>query len=359
MKKITILLGSLLLGLVALGASCSSGASDGGVLRSGDVGETWEHKVYVGQQKKKTVTISDVNVEKIVFDPDNSNIIYLAGKSDGIYKTDSGGDQWRKLSLSSDRIRDIVIDPQYTNNIYTVKGNNIIKSVDSGETWEIVYTDAQGAIITGISIDWYNQQRIFAISSIGTILLSEDEGTNWKIIYQAYEPITRIIMDPSDSRVIYIMELERNIHKSTDGGATWTELFDADYKKANGNATKVKQLVMDPNNSRTLYISTPDGIYKSTDAGATWNYIVTLIEKGVDQNNSIANITIKQGSPEVIMFSVGKVIHKSVNAGVTWKTIENFPSTRRITTIATHPHIPDVIYAGTEKVEQQKKGFIR
>ena len=155
------------------------------------------------------------------------------------------------------------------------------------------------------------------------------------------------------------MELDSNIHKTVDGGATWVELFDLEFMKENKNANRVKQLVMDPNDSNRLYVSSPVGIMRSHDGGTNWEFIDTLIERGAAQNSSIKNIVVMPNEPETILFSVGQQIHKTVDNGVTWKTIENFPSTRTITEMGVHSDREGVIFAGTEFVEQEKKGFIK
>lgn len=366
-----------------LGASCKK-TSDGGVFKSIDGGVTWEQKVFVGQQKKKVITISDVNVQDIAVDPTNSDIAYLATRENGIYKTDNGGDVWWQLSVTPDRIRDIAIDVQYPNNIYAVKNNNIIKSVDSGENWEIIYTDTQGAIITRLDVDWYNQQRLMAVTSIGTVLTSEDEGRNWQVVYQVEEPLVGLVISHTDSRIFYVVELDKALHKTTDGGKTWTDLMDNDefdtFRDENEaqRANKVKIVTMDPNNSNVLYAVTEDGIIKTTDGGKSWEFVNTLIERGATQNTEIKAYTVKPDDSNTMYFGVKNLIHHTEDGGQTWQTIEDFPSKRRITAFYIDPKEQTTVqevqaesnqepttqeitahkmYIGVEKIEEKRSGF--
>jgi photosystem II stability/assembly factor-like uncharacterized protein len=255
-----ISIGIALVSLALFGASCGT-PSDGGVFKSEDQGETWAQKVFVDQQKKKVLTIANVNVEQIFFDPTNSDIMYMASKTNGIYKTLTAGEQWYQLDTGATRVRDIAIDPNDVNVLYSTRGTEIIKSVDAGDHWDSVYTDAQAGIIMQVRVDWFNSQHIIATTSIGTVVASIDGGTNWRVVEQVDEPLSTLIIDPTDSRIMYILELDKNVHRSTDGGNTWTELLTVDQLSLTPNPEvegefikvnmDVRALTMDPNNSKT------------------------------------------------------------------------------------------------------------
>lgn len=351
-------LAGTLCGLILLGASCGS-APDGGVFVTEDINGEWEQKVFVGQDGRKTVTIADVNVEKIEVDPSNPDTYYLATREDGIWKTTTRGAQWNQLPVAPDRIRDIEVHPTNPDIVYSVKNANIIKSTDGGEeTWEIVYTDAQNAIITRIEIDWFNPSRIFAVTSIGTVLLSEDDGVTWKRIYEVDEPLIGIYMSEQDSRLIYIHELDRGVHKTVDGGENWTDLFSEDFLKEYRKAEQVKHVALSPNNDNVLYTVSKQGILYTTDGGVTWQFMKTLIEQGVDQNTSISNITVKPGEPNTILFTVGRLIHKTTDGGASWNSIESFPSGRNISYLLLHPDNSELVLAGVQAVEEKRGGLL-
>jgi photosystem II stability/assembly factor-like uncharacterized protein len=360
MKHPKIISLAVLGALALLGQGCAGGGADGGAFRSSDAGETWEAKSFVGQEGRKVATIAGVNGEKLIFDPQNPDVLFLGTKENGLYKSDSKGEQWRQLPLTPDRIRDVAVDPTDSNFVYTVRQNTVIKSSDAGESWEIAYTDSQQAIVTRLAIDWFDTDRIFATTSIGTVLLSEDRGANWRVIYQVDEPITGIMISPDDSRVIYLLELDEAIHKTTDGGKTWLNLFEENEEFERGefrNARKVKQMAVDPTDGDVVYVSSDEGLIKTMDGGVTWAYLDTLIARGADQNRDIRAITVDPQQPATIYFAVGKILHKSVDAGATWRTIETFPSARRITTLAIDPTDSAVLFASVEAVEDEGGGF--
>ncbi|OGY85924.1 MAG: hypothetical protein A2233_00310 [Candidatus Kerfeldbacteria bacterium RIFOXYA2_FULL_38_24] len=353
----------LLTTLVFFGASCSQ-KSDGGIFRTTDGGSTWEQRVFIGQEKKKVLSIANIDIQVIKVDPSNHNVIYLGTKANGIYKTDNGGQVWWKLPISSDNIRDIAIDQQYPNNIYALLGSNIIKSTDSGQNWEAVYTDTQNAVITKIMVDWFNQQKIIATTSIGTVLISENEGADWQVVYQVTEPLNGIEMSQTDSRIIYVLELDESLHKTTDGGLTWTDLFTENpqfeaFKKENktSNVNEVKNMAMDPNNSNVLYVVTSEGIIKTLDGGRTWNLLDTLIAQGAEENSNIRRLVVLPGDSNTIFFTINNLIHKTTDGGLTWKTIEDFPSQRIINNLYIDSNDTNIMYAGMQSIPKKGWGF--
>lgn len=397
----------LFLGATALvGASCSgSSIEDGGVYKSWDTAENWEQKVYVGLGKKdKPVLIDGAQINKMFIEPGNENIVY-ALSADALYKTYDHGEVWKKLDIDATGVNHLAIDPNFTNNIYLARGADIIKSTEGGEgSFEIVYRDSQAAVISRLAVDWYykNKQdgrRLYAITTTGTILKSEDEGATWRSVHKTEDPLTQMVMSPDDSRVIYVMEYQRAIWKTTDGGKSWDNLFETnadkikreereeeeeelvfeeiegeevvesdddkaqkitkarlDFEESFPDADEVLQLAIDPNDGDILYITSEVGILRSDDGGETWERFETVIsDEAKAENAKIRNIVVKPEDSKTLLFSVGRLIHKTEDGGKSWKVIENFPSAREITTLLFNPEEPDILYAGVQTPEDDEK----
>lgn len=359
MKKSAISLYTVLAFVTVFAVGCTGGGTDGGVFVTTDAMETWENKIFVQQDNRKTITIGTVDIEKIAVDQQNPDTIYLATTADGLWKTTNAGDQWTQLPVNPDRMRDIEIHPEDSDIVYSIKNQNIIKTSDGGETWEIVYTDKQaGAIITRIAIDWFNPSKVYAITSLGAVLVTEDDGGSWRVVQEMKNPLIGLEISPSDSRHVYVLELDKNIHRTLDGGTSWTELLDDDFDDEHRNARSVRQMIIDPNNGSTLYVSSKYGIIKSTDTGDSWEYVSTLIEQGADENLSIQAITVEPGDSSTIMFGIGNLLYVSTDGGTSWTTREDFPSSRRINSIVYHPETVDTMYIGVLKEEEKRGGFI-
>ena len=72
-------------------------------------------------------------------------------------------------------------------------------------------------------------------------------------------------------RYHYTQAADVSVHKSTDGGSTWTKMPIVDKTPTN---MSVISLALDPADPRTLYAGTCYGIYKSTDGGGTWTLVL-------------------------------------------------------------------------------------
>src|SRR3989344_770638 len=111
---------------------------DGGMYSSEDKGEAWKQKVFAGIVKKKTQTISNANISKILFHPFNPKQIF-AGISNGvILKSDDSGASWNALPSQADKaeIRDIIFHPNDPSFMIAVTpSSGIFKSADRGTTW--------------------------------------------------------------------------------------------------------------------------------------------------------------------------------------------------------------------------------
>jgi len=124
------------------------------------------------------------------------------------------------------------------------------------------------------------------------------------------------------------------ILKSTNGGETW-EQVSGDYFVG----VSISQLVVDPTDADTLYVSvlhgrggarrtTPTvhskyGIWKSTDGGVNWTLL--KVSQGNKGTNEATDIVIDPQNPDILYASFwGDAIYKSTNAGKTWSPVMNF-----------------------------------
>ena len=115
---------------------------------------------------------------------------------------------------------------------------------------------------------------------------------------------------------------------------------------------------MSPSNSNELYLVTTEGIFNSQDGGSQWNYVTTLIARGAPENSAMTTFAVRPDAAGTLLFTVGRIIHKTVDGGITWETIETFPSGRKITSLLVDTADPNTVFAGTELVEEKKKGLV-
>ena len=244
-------------------------------------------------------------------------------------------------AFMSGRISDIAVDPQDRRTRYVGAGSGgIFKTVNAGTTWTPIFEDESAYSIGCITIDPSNSNTIW----VGTgenvsgrhvgfgdgIYRSLDGGTTWTNMGLAKsEHIGMIRIDPRDSNILYVAVQgplwsgggDRGLYKTDDGGQTWSKIL------GGGEYTGVGEVHMDPRNPDVLYAN-------------TWQRL-----------RSVAGLM--DGGPET-------AIHKSTDAGVTWKKLsEGLPEEYMGKIgLAISPQKPDVIYAQIE-LAQRSGGFWR
>lgn len=352
-----------LLPLTVLGASCNK-SSDGGVFRSLDSGESWEQVTFVSSDGKRNQTISEINVLAMAFHPADPNIIYLGTKTNGLYLTLTGGESWYQSDIDSGSIRSIAIDPIDPNNVYVAKDKTVMKSTDQGLTWETVYADVQGGTIKAVAVDSFEHSRVYAGTSAGTVVKSVDYGINWNLVMQIGDGIEQLLIAPQDTLIVYVLTDDQVLYQSVTGGEPtsglaedittgWSELITEEIRDAYDDSQQVFGISLDQNDPTTLYTVTRRGLMKGQNNGQNWSDITTLVAVDDKKNDSIRNLVTVPGKPNELYFTLGHVIHKSVDGGVTWKVIENFPSARTIYRYIVDPQTPNVMYAGMYQEEEQ------
>src|SRR5271154_3656783 len=105
------------------------------------------------------------------------------------------------------------------------------------------------------------------------------DGLHWRMIgpFRGGRAITASGV-PGDPTTFYFGAVGGGAWKTTNGGLTWTPIFDGQ------SSASIGALVLAPSNPQVIYVgtgeadirsdlSTGDGVYKSTDAGRTWSNI--------------------------------------------------------------------------------------
>ena len=126
------------------------------------------------------------------------------------------------------------------------------------------------------------------------VFKSVDRGSSWEQINNGLDTLETnvLVVDPNDSNTLYLGTDDDGLYKSTNGGANWTQLNVPQISEPFG----VGDVAVDPKDSNMLYLATVDyfrlagergalgdfGIYKSTDGGTTWeDFNKGLLHPGV------------------------------------------------------------------------------
>ncbi len=278
-------------------------------------------------------------------------------KKGGMTADNFSGLQFRSIgpAVASGRVAAFAVNPRNHAEYYVaVASGGVWKTINDGTTWTPVF-DREGSYSIGwitldpndASVVWVgtgesNSQRSVAYGD--GVYRSEDGGKNWQNVgLKKSEHIGRIVVDPRDSKVVYVAAEgplwgpggDRGLYKTTDGGKTWKAVLTISEN------TGVVDIAFDPANPDTLYAAAyqrrrhvftlidggpESAIYKSTDAGATWNKLksglptedmgrIGLAVSPVDANVVYATIEAANGKGGIF---------RSTDKGATWERRNEF-----------------------------------
>ncbi len=280
-----------------------------GVYKSTDAGKTWKN---VGLQKSE-------HIAKILIDPRDSNVVYVAaqgplfspGGDRGLYKTTDGGQAWKPVLQFTENtgVTDVAMDPRNPDVMYAagyqrrrntsvvVAGGPdpaIMKTTDGGKTWKKLAEGLPPVDLgrIGLAISPQKPDVIYALimtsksNKMSGYYRSEDGGDHWtrgaSKEVQDPEYYGEIYADPFQFDRVYAMDI--NVFVTDDGGKTTQPAFGggggggfgrgarSPYALDSGLHSDNHALVFDPTDPNHLLEGNDGGLYESYDRGRTWRH---------------------------------------------------------------------------------------
>jgi len=346
MKKIFFSL-FIVFSLIFFGAGCvqiqmSGGGMDGGVFKSIDRGGKWEQKVLIPTVTGRPKSIGSIDVLTLVFDPQDNHALYLGSKGNGLFFSFDGAESWMPSpTLSRGNVPAIAVSPKEKCTIYAGFENKVIKSVDCARTWQIMYFETKlEKLVTALAINPANHLVVYAGTSAGDVIKSNDGGVSWMTVLRTDNYIRDILITKYNPDIIYVATNGAGIWKSENGGREWQEINEG-LKKYSGSFEYGK-LAFDESNPEILVLASLYGLLKTSDGGKTWNPIPLLTPPSSARLYGLA-INPKNGNE--IYYSTATTLYKTVNGGINWIT-KKLPSRRIGRVLLIDPKDSDVIYMG-------------
>ncbi len=250
------------------------------------------------------------NIHDVDVDPDDSQVVYLAGFS-GVYKSPDGGASWQisNRGLNNLLAYDLVVNPKNPQNIFMLaEYNQLYRSLDSGATWDKVGTDSVFKYYWPIclEIDPVNPDVLYAGCVGGGLLSSADGGQNWTMLRSSAgsSDVLRICVHPKNTSIIvFSISPGSNFLRTTDGGAHWTSIN-------NGELVNIHDVALDPDDPMTIYAAIATGLYKTTDGGGSWNKVLNT--------SSCYSVAVDPISPANVYVGSSGRLYLSGDKGTTW-----------------------------------------
>lgn len=254
-----------------------------GVLKSTDGGYTWMPTGLVWD-----VTLAR-RIRRLLIHPDNPDIV-IAGTSNGIYRTENGGDTWARLQ--SGNIYDLEFKPGDPSVIYA-SSNAFFRSTDTGLSWEQIN---EGLLIgqpvrrIEIAVTPANPNYVYLLASNANDngFLAVFRSTNSGESFQLRADSPNILGwsssgDDSGGQGWYDLAIAAsetnanevfvggvNIWRSTDGGSNWS--INAHWWGDNAPYVHadIHDLIFVPGSGNILYSANDGGVFRTNNNGATW-----------------------------------------------------------------------------------------
>jgi photosystem II stability/assembly factor-like uncharacterized protein len=314
--------------LVLLGQGCggtkTATGPDGGIFETSDGGDVWQQLQIINVGAKRA-SIADMGIVTLAVDPQDPKAVYAGTSENGIIFSLDGGASWQPASgLATGRVNTVVVDAKNKCTVYATLANQVVKTTTCARDWTRVYYDPRtDKTLTALSVDWFNPQIVYAGTSDGDILRSDNGGNSWRSVRRIEAVrINQIIVDPHDSRIVYAATNGSGILKTVDGGQNWT-LIRNELQEFE-NARRVNLIVLDPNTANRIYAISKYGIVESNDGGATWNALQLPTPPGSVDLKAMA---IHPKDPKRIVYATDKAVLWSIDGGQTWTT-KKLPTSR-------------------------------
>lgn len=285
-----------------------------------------------------------------VISPHDANVAALYCDMTGAYLTKDGGASWREFNLRT-TLGAFAFDPVHPNILYA-GSDGVFRSDDGGEMWRLVFPDPKttqdrmvgdhadhyfdstdpiwpgiGAGVQGIRVDPDNADRVYvAIASWDALRLfyTLDGGQTWKgSAAFGTETVLNLFVDPASSLN------SRRLVLVTDAGVYSVDIVHGSSRKLAAPALAMRDAAgaKDPNSGGLLlFVTTDAGVWKSSDGGQKWQAVTSLQSFAP----SYTKITVAERNPRILYIgadpdsSGGEYgILKSTDGGNSWAWVHH------------------------------------
>lgn len=292
---------------------------------SEDGGVTWTER----QRGADISCITDIRFSK--------EKTYVTAMDEGSFVTEDDGKNWRQLWPL--RYSDSFCGHNWRIAVNEVNGEDriiatvspwitsfparVVVSQDSGNSFKITTTGLPNYVVTANTMWGLGYPRALSV-----------DPKNPKIVYLGIDG------DPSNGKT------GGGIFKSEDGGNTWLQLPNQPASRRVFNG-----LMVDPTDSNRIFwaaCGSNGGVHRSTDGGASWKNVFSGEQWPF--NLHVTN--------DGTVYCPGNNLWRSTDHGTTWKKVTNFPNTRTICGLEVDPRDPKTIWISAVTWDGSSNGAV-
>jgi len=277
-------------------------------LAADDEESVWSESTFAGLELRELgPALTSGRIGDLAIDPTNPKRYFVAVCSGNVWRTENNATTYEPIfdDQGSYSIGCITLDPNNPHTVWVGTGENnsqrsvgygdgVYKSIDGGDSWEhmglkesehigMIHVDPRDSDIVYVAA----QGPLWRTGGERGLYRTNDGGNNWERVLHIDDDtgVSEIHADPDDPDVLYAVSYQRRrhvwvlinggpgsgIHKSVDGGESWTELTNGLPKVDMGRIG----MDVSPVNPDVLYavVEAQDdesAFFRSTDGGMSW-----------------------------------------------------------------------------------------
>lgn len=281
--------------------------------------------------------------------PKKPNTIWAGAAGGGVWKSDDGGRQWRGLwhSQPTLNIGSIAVDPANPAIVYcgtgeanlsadSYPGVGVFRSTDGGDTWQVLAPADTTGIPTRIGcliVDPFDATHLclggvtHATGGSDGMFVSRDGGLSWgrqtfpgSGSYRCHAIVFHPTMRDTLFATIAARGARSGIWKSTNGGASWTQLKNGLPSPEQIERTSLAIAASQPSVIYAISSAQDEtvlGVFRSNDGGANWTNIAGTHFAKEGQMSYGNTIAVHPANPDHVLCG-GVDLHLTRDGGKTW-----------------------------------------
>jgi len=331
-----------------------------GIYKSTDAGKSFTK---MGLENTQTIA-------RIVIDPKDANIVYVAvlghlfgpNKERGVYKTTDGGKTWANVKFIDEDtgFTDLAMDAADPKTLYAASyqrrrtsfgfngggpGSGIWKTVDAGKTWKKLDGGGlpEGLLgRIGLDVSRSNPNVLYAQMEVGaSVGTGGEEQTFGGQAAPSPSPSPSPSASPSSSPSASPTPAppdpkKSGVWRSDDKGKTWRVV-----SNENNRPMYYSQIRVDPKNPEIVYVGGLN-FSKSTDGGKTFK----SLQSGIAHSDNHA-IWINPTNTEQIWLGNDGGLNVTYDQGATWEFVNTIPAAQ-FYAVAVDMRKPYYVYGGLQ-----------
>ena len=277
------------------------GATGGGLWKTTDGGTTWTPAAdkFLKSSSVGAVAVSESDPDVVYAGMGETQLRGNIIQGDGVYRTSDGGKTWSHAGLADSKaIARLRVHPKHPDIVYAAvlgdpyaatEARGVYRSRDGGKSWDrVLFRDTKTGAVD-LSMDpnapdtlyaalWEVFRTPHSLSSGGPgsgLFKSTDGGATWtELTKNPGLPAglwgkVGVSVSPVDGTRVYafVENEDGGVFVSDDGGATWTRVNDE--RRLRQRAFYYTRIYADTKDRDTVYVLNT-GFYRSTDGGKTY-----------------------------------------------------------------------------------------